>query len=100
MKKITCSGTPHEVGYGSGSKSTPVKATYNAIQIGFQHGSEAKLQIARCIDFYAGLFLKSAKKDWQEVRELAMTAFEPTIRIWPVYLEEMKGRFQTRQRRG
>jgi hypothetical protein len=36
--------------------------------------------------------LKSAKKNWHEVRELAMT-FEPTIRKnWPAYLEEMEGR--------
>jgi len=71
MKKITCSGTSRE--------------------IGLQHGSEAKLQISRCIDFYADLFLKSAKKNWHEVRELAMM-FEPTIRKnWPAYLEEMEG---------
>ena len=49
------------------------------------------MQISRCIDFYAGLFQKSAKKDWSEVRELAMS-FEPTIREnWPKYLEEMEG---------
>jgi len=60
-------------------------------QIGFQHGSEAKQQISRCIDFYADLFQKSAKKNWHEVRELAMT-FEPAIRKnWPAYLEEMEG---------
>lgn len=35
--------------------------------------------------------MKSAKKDWSEVRDLAMT-FEPTIRKnWPAYLEEMEG---------
>jgi isopenicillin-N N-acyltransferase-like protein len=49
------------------------------------------VQISRCIEFYAGLFQKSAKKDWSEVRELAMS-FEPTIRKnWPKYLEEMQG---------
>jgi isopenicillin-N N-acyltransferase-like protein len=51
------------------------------------------LQISRCIDFYAGLFKESAKKNWSEVRDLAMT-FEPTIRKnWPAYLEEMKGHY-------
>lgn len=51
------------------------------------------MQISRCIEFYAGLFKKSAKKDWSEVRELAMT-FEPTIRKnWPAYLEEMGGQY-------
>ena len=56
-----------------------------------RHGSEAKLQIARCIHFYAGLFKESAKKEWGEVRELAM-AFEPSIsRNWPAFLEEMRG---------
>lgn len=62
------------------------------VQIGLQHGSEAKQQIFRCIDFYADLFQKSAKKNWHEVRELAVT-FEPTIRKnWPAYLEEMEGK--------
>jgi len=52
------------------------------------------LQISRCIEFYAGLFQKSAKKDWSEVRELAMT-FEPNIRKnWPAYLEEMQGQYR------
>jgi hypothetical protein len=66
--------------------------THNVGQIGFQHGSEAKPQISRCIDFYADLFVKTAKKNWHEVRALAMM-FEPTIRKnWPAYLEEMEGR--------
>lgn len=61
------------------------------LQIGLRHGSEAAEHISRCIDFYADLFMKSAKKDWNEVRDLAMT-FEPTIRKnWPTYLEEMEG---------
>jgi hypothetical protein len=95
MKKITCSGTPHEVrkpiAFWSKSQQRPLHLQC-IVQIGFQHGSEAKLQIARCIDFYADLFLKSAKKNWHEVRELAMI-FEPTIRKnWPAYLEEMQGR--------
>lgn len=62
------------------------------LQIGLKHGSKAKEQISRCIDFYADLFIKSAKKTWSEVRDLAMT-FEPSIRKnWPAYLEEMEGK--------
>jgi isopenicillin-N N-acyltransferase-like protein len=79
--------------YGTTSVPTSTKdqSTHNIVQIGFQHGSEAQQQISRCIDFYADLFLESAKKNWQEVRRLAMT-FEPTIRKnWPAYLEEMEG---------
>jgi hypothetical protein len=64
-----------------------IDATYrHNPQIGLTHGS-------RCIDFYAGLFKKSAKRNWSEVRDLAMT-FEPTIRKnWPGYLEEMEGHY-------
>jgi hypothetical protein len=71
-----------------------IDATYrHNPQIGLTHGSKARLQISRCIDFYAGLFKKSAKKNWSEVRDLAMT-FEPTIRKnWPGYLEEMEGHY-------
>lgn len=80
-------------------KLTRTSSLTMSMQIGLQHGSEAKLQISRCIDFYADLFLKSAKKNWHEVRELAMM-FEPTIRKnWPAYLEEMEGKHQTRTTR-
>ncbi|KAK5116714.1 hypothetical protein LTR62_007388 [Meristemomyces frigidus] len=69
--QITCHGTPHE--------------------IGLKHGTEAKVQIARCIDFYAELFKQNAKMQWPSVRDLAME-FEPIMRKkWPAYLEEMGG---------
>ena len=64
-------------------------------QIGRKHGTEARLQISRSVDFYAGLFQESAKMDWHKVRELAMT-FEPVIKKkWPAYLEEMTGERST-----
>ncbi|KAK4575318.1 hypothetical protein LTR86_001172 [Recurvomyces mirabilis] len=71
MLQITCSGTPHE--------------------IGLKHGTEARVQIGRSIDFYAGMFKDTAKMDWNKVQDLAMS-FEPVMRKkWPAYLEEMKG---------
>ncbi|KAF2723969.1 AAT-domain-containing protein [Polychaeton citri CBS 116435] len=72
MIEITACGTPYEIGY--------------------THGSEAKPQIASCIDFYSGLFVSTAKLEWPAVRELAQSRFEPNIRKeWPDYHEEMSG---------
>ncbi|KAF1985274.1 AAT-domain-containing protein [Aulographum hederae CBS 113979] len=71
MLEIKCSGTPY--------------------QIGFKHGNEAKVQIERCITFYAGQFKKNAKLDWSEVKPTALQ-FEPIIKSkWPAFLEEMQG---------
>ena len=60
-------------------------------QIGFKHGNEANVQIARTIEFYTGMFKDTAHLDWPQVREVAMT-YEPVLaEKWPRYLEEMKG---------
>ncbi|WPH03726.1 Hypothetical protein R9X50_00660900 [Acrodontium crateriforme] len=71
MLKVTASGTPH--------------------QIGFKHGSEARIQVSRSIKFYADLFLKTANLQWTQVQELA-SKFEPIMsKKWPAYLDEMAG---------
>jgi len=60
-------------------------------KIGYKHGTEAKLLVAKSISFYTDLFLKSTKLEWTEVTQIAMD-FEPNIRgKWPQYLEEMQG---------
>lgn len=69
--RISCSGTPGE--------------------IGFQHGLAASLPIARSIAFYTWMFQDSAKLCWAEVRNLALK-FVPNLRQkWPSYLQEMEG---------
>lgn len=43
------------------------------------------------MQFYAGMFEKTAKMDWAKVKDLAM-AYEPIMRRkWPAYLEEING---------
>ena len=65
------------------------------IQIGHKHGSEARLQVSRTIEFYAGMFQDVAKLDWSHVREVAME-YEPVMKQkWPRYLEEIKGTSHT-----
>ncbi|EMC97628.1 hypothetical protein BAUCODRAFT_68242 [Baudoinia panamericana UAMH 10762] len=71
MLQIHCEGTPY--------------------QIGLKHGQEAKLQISRCLNFYAGMFQETAKMDWGRVQQLAMTFESIMERKWPAYLEEMHG---------
>ncbi|ORY10482.1 isopenicillin N acyltransferase [Clohesyomyces aquaticus] len=71
MLFVDCVGTPYEIGH--------------------QHGSAAKVEVGRCIEFYAGLFMKNAKQTWPEVLATA-SSFETHIRsAWPVYHEEMRG---------
>lgn len=49
------------------------------------------MQVARSMEFYAGLFQETAKMSWPKVQDLAMT-FEPVMRRkWPAYLEEING---------
>lgn len=63
------------------------------VEIGLQHGREAKIRVSRTIDFYAGMFKETSRMDWGQVREIAMT-YEPVVRRkWPHYLEEMKGTY-------
>jgi hypothetical protein len=61
------------------------------LQIGHQHGTAAKIEIDRCIQFYAELFKKNCKQDWPEVLQHA-EAFEQIAKAkWPAYHEEMRG---------
>ncbi|KAK7181050.1 hypothetical protein DPSP01_003600 [Paraphaeosphaeria sporulosa] len=71
MLFVECQGQPYEIGH--------------------QHGTAAKTEIGRCIDFYAELFKKNCKQEWPEVLQHAET-FERTAKEkWPAYHEEMRG---------
>ena len=61
------------------------------IKIGYAHGSKAKIQVHRCMSFYAGLFLKNCKQSWPQVLERATKFEEQARRAWPAYHEEMRG---------
>lgn len=64
-------------------------------EIGFKHGSDAKVQVERTIDFYTGMFQDTANLDWDKVRGVAMT-YEPVMRQkWPHYLEEIQGNYRS-----
>ncbi|KAL3476201.1 acyl-coenzyme A:6-aminopenicillanic acid acyl-transferase-domain-containing protein [Aspergillus californicus] len=71
MLHIKCSGTPHE--------------------IGTKHGSAAKTQIDRCIEFYAGMFQEKCALDWEGVRSLAESFAVKIKSTWPAYYAEMEG---------
>ncbi|KAF2269990.1 peptidase C45 acyl-coenzyme A:6-aminopenicillanic acid acyl-transferas-like protein [Lojkania enalia] len=71
MLVVECKGTPYE--------------------IGCQHGSAAKVQVDRCIVFYAALFKKNCKIDWPQVREHAAKFERHARQEWPAYHEEMRG---------
>ncbi|KAF1847513.1 peptidase C45 acyl-coenzyme A:6-aminopenicillanic acid acyl-transferas-like protein [Cucurbitaria berberidis CBS 394.84] len=71
MLFVECNGTPYEIGY--------------------QHGTAAKLQISRCIDFYARVFLKKSKQNWREVLENASKFEQQAKETWPAYHSEMQG---------
>ena len=63
----------------------------NAPQIGHQHGTAAKSQVAHSISFYADLFKQTTGLSWPEVQKTALQ-FKPTIaQKWPEYLKEMQG---------
>ncbi|KAI1331704.1 acyl-coenzyme A:6-aminopenicillanic acid acyl-transferase-domain-containing protein [Xylariaceae sp. FL0255] len=71
MLVVECSGTPME--------------------IGLQHGTQAKVQVHSCIEFYKRLFLKASKLEWPKVQEIAY-GFGSTVKSrWPDYYEEMRG---------
>ncbi|KAI1374166.1 acyl-coenzyme A:6-aminopenicillanic acid acyl-transferase-domain-containing protein [Hypoxylon crocopeplum] len=60
-------------------------------QIGHTHGSQASALVKSSIDFYAGLFQKTAGIGWDTVKAIALE-YEPNIRTkWPDFLEEMQG---------
>ncbi|KAL2820700.1 acyl-coenzyme A:6-aminopenicillanic acid acyl-transferase-domain-containing protein [Aspergillus granulosus] len=71
MLIVKCSGTPRE--------------------IGFQHGFAASTQVARCIDFYTGMFQKTSSLGWKDVLSLAESFAEQIKTVWPTYYEEMEG---------
>ncbi|KAI8942188.1 hypothetical protein NX059_000275 [Plenodomus lindquistii] len=71
MLFVECKGTPYEIGQ--------------------QHGTAAKAQIGRCIDFYAGLFLKNCKQTWPQVLQHASRFEEQAKANWPMYHEEICG---------
>ncbi|CBX97447.1 similar to peptidase C45 acyl-coenzyme A:6-aminopenicillanic acid acyl-transferase [Plenodomus lingam JN3] len=71
MLFVECKGTPYEIGH--------------------DHGSAAKAPIARCITFYAALFLQNCSQTWPQVLHHA-SRFEQQARAqWPAYHEEMRG---------
>ncbi|CAN9262602.1 hypothetical protein AA0112_g11390 [Alternaria arborescens] len=71
MLFVECNGTPYEIGY--------------------QHGQAAKLQIARCIEFYACLFLKNCKQRWPQVLQHASKFEQRAKAQWPNFHAEMQG---------
>lgn len=68
-----------------------LEETSNIFKIGIQHGEAAKLQISRCIEFYAGLFQKNCKQTWPQVQQLASKFEQQAKEKWPAYHEEMRG---------
>ena len=62
------------------------------MQIGYNHGLEAKTEIQRALVFYEGFFKESAELSWPEVCHTA-ELFGPTLQAeWPQYCEEIKGK--------
>ncbi|KAL5360589.1 acyl-coenzyme A:6-aminopenicillanic acid acyl-transferase-domain-containing protein [Aspergillus floccosus] len=71
LKHIVCRGTPYEIGR--------------------LHGTNARDEIARAVEFYAKLFTKHSKLSWPEVQALA-SDFDGVIQSkWPRYYQELKG---------
>ena len=71
MLEVFCKGTPQEVGY--------------------RHGSTAKLEISRSITFYKALFQSKCKMDWEEVKDFAMKYELYLQQSFPQYVLEMQG---------
>jgi isopenicillin-N N-acyltransferase-like protein len=61
------------------------------LQIGFQHGQAAKVQIDRCVAFYTKLFLKNCKIEWPQVLQHASKFEQQAKSKWPAYHEEIQG---------
>ncbi|KAJ0420500.1 AAT-domain-containing protein [Aspergillus carlsbadensis] len=68
-----------------------VKCSGSPREIGKQHGAAAATQIARCIDFYAGMFAKTSSLGWKDVLALAESFAERIKNAWPGFYEEMEG---------
>jgi len=61
------------------------------LQIGKQHGQEAKDQVHGSIAFYSAFFKSRTKLSWPEVRDVAR-GFLPLLESsYPEYIEEMQG---------
>lgn len=90
MLEITCSGSPYEVS----SKRKFFAQTYDlipALQIGFQHGSQAKDLVHGSIEFYDEYFRRMSKMNWATAEEVAMK-FRPFLEQHvPHLVEEMQG---------
>lgn len=71
MLEIKCSGSPR--------------------QVGFQHGSTAKKQVAGSIAFYAALFKRTCSLDWDLVHTKAVEFVPSLEKLCPRYVEEMRG---------
>ncbi|KAL2838042.1 acyl-coenzyme A:6-aminopenicillanic acid acyl-transferase-domain-containing protein [Aspergillus pseudoustus] len=71
MLAVKCSGSPREIGK--------------------QHGGAASAQIARCIEFYTGMFQKTSSLAWKDVLALAERFVDRIKTVWPEYFEEMEG---------
>jgi len=68
-----------------------VECTGSPYEIGLQHGTAARGQISRGIDFYAGLFKTKSDMSWTEVTPYA-SKFLPYLKsTWPLYVSEMEG---------
>ncbi|KAL2847931.1 AAT-domain-containing protein [Aspergillus pseudodeflectus] len=68
-----------------------VKCSGSPREIGKQHGASAAAQIARCIDFYTGMFVKTSSLGWNDVLALAESFAERIKAVWPEFYEEMEG---------
>ncbi|KAL4866194.1 hypothetical protein BDV12DRAFT_173253 [Aspergillus spectabilis] len=71
MLVIKCSGSPRDIGK--------------------QHGTAASAHIARCIDFYTGMFQQTSSLTWNNVLSLAEGFAEKIKTTWPEYYEEIDG---------
>ena len=100
MLFVECKGTPYEVSVTRdvitaaammATKRDSYQDHADLTQIGYQHGKAAKLQIARCIEFYACLFLKNCKKRWPQVLQHASKFEQRAKAQWPNFHEEMQG---------
>ncbi|KAL3468182.1 AAT-domain-containing protein [Aspergillus heterothallicus] len=68
-----------------------VKCSGSPREIGEQHGVAASAHIARCIEFYTGMFQKTSSLAWKDVLSLAEGFAKRIKDVWPKYYEEMKG---------
>lgn len=65
--------------------------TTNCTKIGQAHGKQADAHIKSSIEFYSGLFQRTAGLAWAGVQQTALN-FVPSIQSkWPALLEEMQG---------